>query len=205
MKFPDPNIKKDDDLLQRLLQVPEHKPEPGVEAHPAPHFPGAQQSPPLPPPQPEPNDFEAEIQPESPPPPPAEPPPPPRPFSDFKTEAEGIISLLDAGQVLFIPALYYRKRFDRIELAIAKQIALEREKNRQYQVPDEYADVMRRYDELQALISKIPYTPDERQMVITPLAEVLQKYNAALGPEWRLIGAIAALSFPRFLPLFVNS
>lgn len=119
---------------------------------------------------------------------------------EFRREAEGIISLIDAGQTVFLPRLYL-KDFTSIEIAICKQIEKDSLK-KGYDVPDEYVTLFSAYKQVNELIDDIPYSESEKLMLIDPLTEILEKYNTSISPEWRLIAAIIAVSFPRLLPLF---
>lgn len=62
--------------------------------------------------------------------------------------------------------------------------------------------VVNRFDQYMKAIKEIPLDDDEKEMIATPLGEVIQKYKSLqLSPEWMLLIAVAMVMLPRIVKL----
>ncbi len=123
-------------------------------------------------------------------------------LEDATNTASMVVASYDALQTLTFPFLYQRALFTKEERQTLKNIKV---KMRQSGVAslDEHEQILfDKYTTYSDIKDSVSFTEDETQLIIQPLAEVFKKYNISLGPEMLLLGALATVSLPRFLPFF---
>jgi hypothetical protein len=194
MKFPG----TDDDLIARLSSPPQMKAEIGSafnpvfeENIPEPVSPKFDDFEPVP-------QSEPELEPE-----PAPRPEPSKPYSYYLNEAKGIVGFLDGISSIFLPVQYKKRLIGEENLKKSQELSdsVKQGKNLN-DFTEAERDLLNRYLKVDELIKSIPFQEDEKQMLIPPMAELMEKYSTAVGPEWRLMFAVGAVSFPRLLPLW---
>lgn len=195
MKFPG----SDDDLIARLSSPPQMKTEVGTAFNPvADEF------------EPEPvpvrtDDFEPEPQPEpeAVPHKPTPEPEPKRPFSYYENEARGMVGFLDGISSMFLPGMYKKRLIGEENLKRAEILndSIQNGKSLNDCSVDERV-LIDQFIKVHELIKNVPLQSEEKQMLIPPLAELMQKYSTSVGPEWRLVFAAGAISIPRMIPLW---
>jgi hypothetical protein len=198
MKFPGTN----EDLISRLTHKPEMKAEVASAFNPT----QIENEPEPPEAKIETNDFDpdpAEVKIETDP----EPKPeiktePVKPYSYYEREAKGIIGFLDGISTIFLPGVYKKRLITDEGIKRGEEIEDLIKDGKRDELSAEDIRLMDHFIKVQAAIKEIPFKPEEKEMLIGPMAEVMQKYATALGPEWRLVFAVGAVSFPRLIPLW---
>lgn len=125
-----------------------------------------------------------------------------RPLSYYENEARGIIGFLDGISVIFLPGIYKKRLITTEGLKRSEEIAELIKAGKREELTNEDLKLIDHFTKVEAAIKAIPFKPEEKEMLIGPMAEVMQKYATTLGPEWRLAFAIGAVSFPRIIPLW---
>lgn len=203
MKYPDVQTGDLIDILKEPTEPKAEKTATVVEAEPALNHP-----------EPNPDDFEPKTEPESQIPqtdslnnPLFEQPQPqvqvkPRlTEKEYEDQAELTIAMFDGIQTLTLPWLYQKSIFTKEELKQLKDLN-ERYKKPEVELSESDQKLMNRYVEYKQLCDQVPFTPQEVDLLKTPLAKVYSKYNIQLGPEFMLLGALATVMTPRLMPLF---
>lgn len=198
MKFPG----SEDDLTIRLSNPPEMKPEVSSEGAPVSPVPEAME------PQPEPPKVKADDFSPKPEPPVQEAKPevkqeePKKPYSFYEKQAVGFIGLLDGLSSSYLPVVYKKRLISEEGIKRAEEISDLIKSGKTDDLSDEDKLLMQHFVNVEKAIKAIPFTSEEKEMLIGPLAETMEKYSTALGPEWRLAIAVGAVTFPRILPLW---
>ena len=185
------------DILEQLSRATEHRFEPaGIDSAPGATNPDDFQ-------QANPDDFTKEAPP--PPEPPVETPPEPKkPYSYYQKEAAVLVNAMDGYAKHFLPNLYRKKLFSETEYSEAKAL-LEKYMNIQGATKDIMtgkekilAEKMERLDEM---IKAIPTPEESKEVIIQPLAEILQEQEKTVSPYTRLMIAISMVYGPKILPV----
>lgn len=127
---------------------------------------------------------------------------PKKPFSFYEKQAVGFIGLLDGLSSSYLPVVYKKRLITEDGLKRAEEISELVKQGKSDQLSDEDKMLMQHFVNVESAIRAIPFTSEEKEMLVGPLAETMEKYSTALGPEWRLAIAIGAVTFPRILPLW---
>lgn len=190
-----PKESKDDDLLSRLSQATEHRFEPsGPDTAPG---------------EPLHTDF-SNIDPDDFTKPPVDPLPEPekkpeekKPFSFYRHEAAVLVEAMDGYAKHFLPDIYRKKLFNPDEYEEARKL-IEKYWNVSGVDKDSFtprekslSEKMQRLDEM---IRSIPTPPESREVIIQPLAEILQQQEATVSPMTRLLIAVVMIYGPKLLP-----
>lgn len=65
--------------------------------------------------------------------------------------------------------------------------------------------VVNRMDKFMKVVKEVPFTEEEKEDLIEPLAQLIEKYKKLqLGPEWMLAISVFLVMLPRIEPLFPN-
>jgi hypothetical protein len=183
-----------EDLIGMLNEATEAKVEPGT--------PGYQATPPPAPP----DDQFQKLLPDKEQLPPEEEKPEP-PAMPYDQQAKMLISFIEGIDILLLPYFYQKKLFSGEEIArlveLKKRLKEDREKP---ETVIEEADhsLYFRYVDYKSVCDKIPFSEAEVKLIQEPMAAIMEKYNFSVGPEALLLGALAMVMGPRFVPLFVG-
>ena len=123
-------------------------------------------------------------------------------FSEQKESAKMVVATYDAIQTLTFPFLYKKALFSREELKMLNNIKVKMRQDGETSLTEEEVQLYDKYTTLEDLSQNVGFTEEEAELIIQPLAKVFAKYNISIGPELLLIGSLATVSLPRFLPFF---
>lgn len=187
-----------DDLMKELSPPTELKPEPFNQGDFNNIF---NRETPTPPPPPSSDDFVSDPQPEPEPEPPTDPPTP----IDYKEQAKLMVAFLDGFQTLALPVAYQKAYFSNEEIERLKDL-----KKRMEQTPgaalldSEDQEIYQKYVDCDQLTRNLPFTEKEVDILVNPLAAVMEKYRFTPGPETLLMGALFTVMAPRLAPLLIT-
>jgi hypothetical protein len=167
---------------------------------------------PAPKPELNPEDFGSESETVTDPPPGGEPGEPKKPVN-FKKIASGFVkffnSLLKIGAKRLYPEVILKPEDPAIlvDLKTRTEMIPDRDKEAFLASELESKDTLRyawnRLSRVEELIAAAPLTEDEKEMLIDPLADVIEKYRwMQVGPEANLLLAVIVVMAPRIEPLF---
>ncbi len=129
---------------------------------------------------------------------------PPKPLSYYKAEAEAIIHFIDGISKAYLPTLYRKKLFTLDEYNEAKAL-VQRVWDRKDNVIADFTDreqyLYEKMQQLEGQVNDIPLSQAEKDIIIEPLAEVLQKHGGQTSPEGRLAFACLTVLGLRILPI----
>lgn len=125
-----------------------------------------------------------------------------KPLSYYENEARGIVGFIDGISTIFLPGIYKKRLIGTENLKRGEELEQAIRDGKQNELSEDDRVLMQLFVEVEKLIKEIPFKPEEKEMIIGPMSEVMQKYATTIGPEWRLAFAVGAVSFPRLIPLW---
>ncbi len=122
-------------------------------------------------------------------------------MSDYKTQAEGYVDLLDLSNTMILPNIYKKKLLKPSERSRIETIKRTTEAGQYSTMSYEDQQIDKKLAEIQDLIDSIPFTTEEKRKLTDALAKVLSYYDMTANPTTVLILTLVAVEGSRLLPL----